>query len=203
MTDAQSALGLSSDVTSEHIENLVGISDLLVKANTVVNASFQQFSESLTNRGGAAIKGLNKDVTEGVAVLAAFADQGVKGAEAGTKLDIVWRDLQKAAIKNKSAFADAGVAVFDSSGKMRHTADIIQDLENHLGSMSDEQRRAELMTLGFTDKSVAATTALLGTSNAIREYEKELKNAAGTTEEVAQKQLQSFSQQMIQRKMLD
>lgn len=205
LTDSQSALGLQSENTAEHIENMVMVSDTLVKANTIANASVEQFSESLTNRAGAALRNLNKDVTEGVALLAVYADQGVKGADAGTKLDIVFRDLQKAAVQNKQAFQDAGVAVFDTDGKMRHIADIIQDLTGHLGGMSDEQRRAELMTLGFTDKSVSATAALLGTSDAIRKYEEQLKSAAGTTEEVAQKQLQSFWQQvgLLQKRLVD
>ena len=81
VTDAQSALGLSSKDTAKSIEGLTRVSDVLVKANTLANASVQQFSESLTNKAGAALRLVGKDVEEGVAVLAAFADQGLKGSE--------------------------------------------------------------------------------------------------------------------------
>lgn len=197
LTDAQSALGLASDDTSEHMENTARVSDVLVQAAKSANASVMEFSEGLTNKAGVALKLLNKDVEEGVAVLQVYADKGLaKGADAGTQLNIVLRDLQNAATKNKQAFTDAGIAVFDTDGKMRHVADIVEDLDNRLGSMTDEQKRSELMMLGFTSKSIDATSALLGTSDAIRAYEKDLKSAGGVTQEVADKQMKTFWAQM-------
>ena len=205
LTDAQSALGLKSDDTAESMRNMTRVSDVLVKANTIANASVQQFSESLTNRAGAALRLLKKDVTEGAAILAVYADQGRKGAEAGTALDIVLRDLQKASINNEKAFKNANIAVYDANGKMNNMADIIRDLEERFEGMSDKQKRAELMTLGFTEKSISATLALIGSSDAIAEYEKKLKSAAGITEEVAEKQLKSLWAQLtiVKNKLID
>lgn len=196
LTDAQSALGLSVDDTQENMANMARVSDVLVRANVLANASVQQFSEALTNKAGAALKALGKDVEEGVAVLAAFADQGIKGDYAGTQLGIVLRDLSTKAIKNGSAFRSMGIEVFDSTGEMNNMADIIGDLEGALAGMSDETQKATLMQLGFSDKSLGSLQALLGTSEAIREYEGELRNAAGTTDEVAANQLTSFSAQL-------
>jgi TP901 family phage tail tape measure protein len=192
LTDAQSALGLSSKDATESLENMNRVGDVLVKANTLANASVEQFSTALTNQAGAAMKSVNMDIEEGVAVLAAFADQGIKGEDAGTKFAIVLRDLQTKAIANKEAFAEAGVAVFDSAGELRNMSDIVGDLEGHLAGMSTEQKKAALATLGFTDKSVGALLALMGTSDAIQSYEEGLRNAGGTMDEVAQKQLQTF-----------
>jgi len=195
LTDAQSALGLSSKNTGKAMLGMARVSDVLVKANTLANATVEQFSESLTNKAGAALRMVGKEVEEGVAVLSAFANQGKKGMEAGEALNIVLRDLQTANIKNKKAFKEAGIAVFDGAGEMRNMADIILDLENRLSGMSDEQKRTELGLLGFQDRSISATAALLGTSEAIRNYEKELKSAGGTTDRVAKKQLESLSAQ--------
>ncbi|HUT92919.1 MAG TPA: phage tail tape measure protein, partial [Thermoguttaceae bacterium] len=128
-TDAQSALGLTVKDATENLVNLTRVTDVLVKANTLANASTEQFSEALTTKSGAALRALGKDMEEGIAVLAAFADQGVKGSEAGTQLAIVLRDLQTKAIENKAAFTGAGIGVFDASGEMRNMADIIGDLE--------------------------------------------------------------------------
>lgn len=196
LTDAQSALGLSVDDTQQNMENMARVSDTLVRANVLANASVQQFSEALTNKAGAALKALGKDVEEGVAVLAAFADQGIKGDYAGTQLGIVLRDLTTKSIKNTDAFRRMGIQVFDSTGEMNNMADIIGDLEGALAGMSDETQKATLLQLGFSDKSLASLQALLGTSDAIREYEAELRNAGGTTDEVAQNQLTSFSAQL-------
>ena len=195
LADAQSALGMKSKDAQKNLAGMTRVSDVLVKANTLANASVQQFSEALTNKAGAALKVVGKDVEEGVAVLAAFADQGIKGARAGTALGIVFRDLQTKAIKNKDAFKEVGVSVYDSSGEMRNMGDIIADLEGALAGMSDEQKKATLTQLGFADRSIIYIQTLLGTSDAIKGYEASLRKAGGTTKEVADKQLESINAQ--------
>jgi TP901 family phage tail tape measure protein len=195
-TDAQSALGLTSKDTETNLSNLTRVTDVLVKANTLANANVQQFSTSLTTKAGAALKSVGKDIEEGVAVLAAFADQGIKGEEAGTQFAIVMRDLQTKALKNSGAFKQFGVEVFNSTGEMNNLGEIVGMLEGALAGMSDEQRKATLAQMGFSDKSMGAIAALIGTSDKIKEYETALRDAGGTTQDVADKQLETFSQQM-------
>ena len=194
-TDAQSALGMKSDNAKENLTKLTRVTDVLVKANTLANATVEQFATALTNKAGAALKVVNKDIEEGVAVLAAFADQGIKGARAGTALNIVFREMQTKAIKNEQAFKDMNIAVFDSAGKMRNVGDIVADLETTLEGMTDKQKKATLAQLGFSDKSVIFIQTLLGTSDAIKGYEEDLRDAGGMTKEVADKQLTSITSQ--------
>lgn len=196
LTDAQSALGLTSKDTQENLENMRAVSDVLVKANTIANASVQQFSESLTNQGAAAARFAKVEMEEAVAVLAAFADQGVKGADAGTKLAILLRDLTTKAATNAEEFERFGITVFDSAGNLESISRIIQQLESRLGSLGVEQQKLNLLQLGFSDRSVGVIQSLLGMSQKISDYEKELRMAGGTTERVAQKQLKAFAAQM-------
>lgn len=189
LTDAQSALGLSVDNQILNMENMRRVSDVLVKANTLANASVQQFSEALTNKAGAALKILNKDIEEGVAVLAAFADQGIKGAEAGTQFDIVLRNLRIKAVENADAFREFNVRVFDISGNMRHMADILADLEGALSGLGTELQTERLLLLGFTAKTISSLSALLGLSEKIGDFDKALKLAGDTTSRVQSKQL--------------
>lgn len=196
-TDAQSALGLTvRDDAVANLENLTRVTDVLVKGNILANASVEQFATALTNRAGAALRLVNKDVEEGVAVLAAFPDQGIKGEEAGTRLDIVLRDLQTKALENASAFKRFGISVFDSNGNVRNMADILEDLERAFEGANDETKRATLLTLGFSDRSVASLLSLIGTSEQIRIYEAALREAGGTTQEVADRQLRSLTAQL-------
>ena len=197
LTDAQSALGLKGKDAAESMLNMARVSDVLVKANMMANASVQQFSEALTNKAGAAMKSVGMDIEEGVAVLAAFADQGIKGEEAGTQFGIVLRDLQTQAIDNKDAFKKHNVAVYDAAGEMRNMGEIVEDVEDALDGMSDEQRKTTLATMGFTDKSIASLMALMGTSKAIKQYERDARSAGNTTDEVANKQLESFKSKLI------
>ena len=196
LTDAQSSLGLATGDTATKMANMTRLADVLVKANTLANASVAQFSTALTSKAGAALKSYNKDVEEGVAVLAALADQGIKAELAGNALDRVTRLLSKSALDNKSAHEQLGFSVFDNTGKMRNYADIIENLEQITGNMSDEARSAALDQLGFSARVQGVILPLLGTSAAIRKYEAELRKAGGTTKNVADKQIKSFSNQM-------
>ena len=198
LTDAQSALGLTVKDVTTNMRNMRRMADVLVKANTLANASVQQFSEALTTKAGASLKILNKDIEEGVAVLAVFADQGIKSSLAGTALSIVLRDLSTKAIKNANAFKRFNVEVFDAQGKMQNIADVVRDLEDALRGMSDMQKKATLLQLGFSDKSVIFIQTLIGMSERMREYEKELRKAGGTTEMVAGKQLTALQKGMAE-----
>lgn len=196
LTDAQSALGLTiRDDAVANMLNMVRVSDALVKANTLANATVQQFSEALTNRAAAGLRLVNKELEEGLAVLAVFADQGIKGAEAGTRLDIVLRDLQRAAITNADRFEDLEISVFDANDQMRDMADIVSDLEGAFEGMSDKQRIAALEMLGFNFRSVQALLTLIGFSDQIRKYNREVDKAGGTTKDVAEKQLGTLKEE--------
>jgi TP901 family phage tail tape measure protein len=198
LVDAQAALGLSvKNDAIKNMENMVRVSDVLVKANILSNATVEQLADSLTNKAGGALRIVGKDIEEGTAVLAAFAKTGLKGQAAGTALYIILRDLQTAAIKNGDEFKKFGISVYDSTGNMRNMADIIGDLEGAFEGMSDKEKRATLRMLGFQDRSIASLQTLIGLSGEIRNYEKELRNAGGTTETIAKKQLESFKNQLI------
>jgi len=196
LTDAQSALGLTSKDAAKNLLGMSQVSDVLVKANTLANASVQQFSEALTNTAGATLKNFNKSMEEGVAVLAAYADQGVKANIAGTNLTRVTLLLQKAALDNAKAHKKLGFAVFDNEGKMNNYANIIEQLETITKGMSDELKSSTLAQLGFTARVQNAILPLIGASAKIKEYEKELRDAGGTTGKVADRQMRSFSNQM-------
>lgn len=192
IVDAQKALGLQSQDTVENIKNLIRVSDVMTETNVVSNATIEQVAQSLTNKAGPALRVVGKEIEEGAAVLAALATQGLKGKKAGLSLSIVLRELTRRAITHKEAFEEANIAVFDQAGEMRNLGVIVGEMEDHFRGMSDEQKRASLMMLGFTDRSIQVILNLLGTSDAIKKYEKQLRKAGGRTEEISQNQMKSF-----------
>lgn len=197
LTDAQSALGLSVKNPTKNLENMARVSDVLVRGATLANASVQQLSESLTNDAGPTLKSYNKDVEEGVAVLAAYADQGIKGLEAGSMMGRLTRMLASSALEEADAHKQLGFKVFDdATGKMRNYADIVANLEQITAGMSDQTKAATLDQLGFNALIQKAILPLLGASQKVREYESALRSAGGTTQQVAQNQMASFSNQI-------
>jgi len=195
-TDAQSALGLASDDTEENLENLTRVTDVFVKANTLANTSVEQLASAITSKAGNALKTVGKDIEEGSAVLAVFADQGIKGERAGTLLTNTLFGLTENAEKNSGAFEELGIQVFDAEGNMRNMADISADVTNAFDGMSEEQKLAELSALGFTKQTREGVLALMGNSDALSEYEEKLNDAGGTADEVANNQLETFNAQM-------
>lgn len=197
LADSQTALGLRSDDAAENLKNLTRVSDVLVDAANASNASVEQFAAALTNKAAGAMRLMNMEIEDGVAVLAAYADQGVKGEHAGESFSIVLRDLQNATNNNSRAWKDAGIQVYDSTGKMNSLSSIVRQLTDHLKPLSDQQQALAIKTLGLQDRSVAYTKVLLGMSDKIDQYAARLRKAGGVTEEVAKKQLESFKNQML------
>lgn len=198
LTDAQSALGLSSKNAVQDAKNMARVSDVLVGANTLANASVEQFAISLTSKAGAAFKSYNIQLEEGVALLAAYADQGIKAELAGNATDRMIRLLTKAARENAKEFKRLGVRVFDSAGELYSFEKIIGSMEKALSGMSTELKAATLTALGFEARVQAVILPLLGTSEALGKYRKELEAMGGITQRVADSQMKSFANRMRQ-----
>lgn len=196
LTDAQSALGLTVKDAAQNMTNMLKVSDVLVKANTLANASVQQFSEALTNEAGAAIKQYNIDLEEGVAILAAYADQGIKANVAGSLFGRMTRLLIKAMNENAGVFKKLNIPYerFYETGK--GLTDVIGGITRAVDGMGPGMKAATLNMLGFEARTQQAILPLLGLEERIRGYNAELKKAGGTTEEVANRQLKGFLAQM-------
>jgi TP901 family phage tail tape measure protein len=205
LSDSQSALGLRSEDAGENLKQLTRVSDVLVEANNMANASTQEFAEALTNKAAVSMKNLGIEVEEGVAVLAIFADAGIKGSEAGTLFNATMRGLTQGVQKNAGAFKALNIEVYDQAGNLNPLADIYQDMEVALAGMSVEQQRATLSSLGLTEETLNGTLALLGNSEQLRVYEDRLNDAGGATEEVATKQLETLSAQfgLLKNQIID
>lgn len=196
LTDAQSALGLAvKDDAVKNMENMITVSDTLARASQLANATIEQFSVSLTTKAGTALKTVGKDIQEGAAALAVFADAGVKGELAGTQLTNTIFGLSDRAKAVPDDFKALGIEVFDAAGNMSNFADIADDFGDALAGMSTEQKLATLNNLGFSKQARAGILLMIGNGDALRNYESELRNAGGTADEVANKQLKSMSNQ--------
>ncbi len=196
LVQSQASLGLKVNDTVKNLENMVRVSDVLVKASTLTTASVQQLGEALQGKTGAALRTANKSVEEGAAVLAVLARTGIKAGEAGQALALVLKQLETAAIKNRDVFEKYEITVFDSNGAMRNMADIVGDVEKAFRGASAETLKAGLTTLGLQVSQRGGITTLLGFSEKIREYQAALESAGGTTKRVADDQMEAFHSQL-------
>jgi TP901 family phage tail tape measure protein len=199
LSDAYITLGLRSTDPIENMQNMQRVADVLTEANNRAQGSIIEFAQALTNRAGVAFRTFGISVEEGVAALAAFAERGIKGRTAGRQLFIVIRDLQRAFLKNREEWEKlvGPGAVFDETTKeFKNLATIIGTLEDSLEGLTDQTKKTKLQTLGFQERSLQATLALLGASDRVRELQGYLEAAGGATQRVSEKQMTSFTNQL-------
>lgn len=194
--DAQNAMGLKSDDAGENLAQLTRITDVLTKANIDANGSVVQFAEALTNKAAASSRLAGISLEHTVAVLEAFAAQGLKGLKAGEAFSIILRDLQEKARTNAEAFENLGITVFTAEGQFAGFDVIIGQIEKALAGMSVEQAGATLATLGFTAEGANYIKTLIGMSGEIVKYEGKLRDAGGATQQIAEKQMASMVEQL-------
>ncbi len=197
LTDAQTALGLSSKDTATNLKNLIRISDVLVGANVLANTSVQQVAEALTSDAATAARGFGAELETVVAVLDAYGSAGKKAGQAGNLFGRATRLLTKAQRENSEEFERLGIRVInEATGEYNNFITIMNDMEDAFKDMTRPQRDAALETLGFAALAQKAITPLLGLGDAMKTYEERLLNMAGITKEVADKQLKSFLSQL-------
>lgn len=195
LTKSQRALGMEMKDPIENMREMKRVSDNLTYAAIESTAKVLDFSEAMKN-AGPMLRVLNKSIEEGVAALMTLANQGHVGSEAGTQLYMVYRDLQRAFITHKNTWRAFGLDVYDVNRNMLNLVDILEQLEMQFEGMTDEGTRSALMLLGFQDRSLRATQAMLGQSEMMRRFYHDLTDIAGVTEKVANTYLKAFSAQM-------
>ena len=184
VTDAQSALGLSTDETTTLI-------DQMAKASSKTNTSVEQLSSAILTVGGTArtMKGGTKELT---AVLGVLADNGIKGSEGGTALRNILLSLQSPTDKAAKTLKEMGVSVYDSEGNMRSMTDILADMNGALSDMTGEERAKALSSV-FNKRDLKSVNALLNTStDRWEELGLALDDAGGAAEKMAATQLDNL-----------
>lgn len=155
VTDAQSALGLSLEETSEMV-------DKMAKASTKSNTSVAQLGEAFLTVGGTA-KDLAGGTTELSTVLGILADNGIKGSEGGTALRNIILALEAPTDKAAKAMKALGLEVFDANGNMRPMEEIFGDLNDRLATMNQGERTQVLNEI-FNKVDLKSVNALLATN---------------------------------------
>ena len=155
VTDAQSALGLSLDETSELV-------DKMAAASSKSNTSVQQLGDAILTVGGTA-KNLSGGTTELSMALGVLADNGIKGAEGGTALRNMILSLSAPTDKAAAQLKALGVEAFDAEGNLRPLNETFGDLNGALSGLTQEQQTQALNEI-FNKVDLKSVNAMLGTS---------------------------------------
>jgi len=185
VTDAQSALGL----TMEESTKLV---DMMAKTSSKSNTSVQQLGDAILTVGGTAntLAGGTNELTTALGLL---ADNGIKGAEGGTKLRNVILSLSAPTDNAAAMLKDLGVETVDAAGNLRPLEEIMGDLGDSLDGLGTAER-AEIINTVFNKQDIAAVNALLNTSaDRWDELSEAIDDSQGAAEKMSKTQLDNLN----------
>lgn len=169
-------LGSAATTTSNAL-NMFGMS--ADQANVVANAlagganasaaSVDGLQQSLSQVGpGARNAGL--DLNQTVGVLAAFADKGIQGSDAGTSLKTMLARLVPQTDAQAKAMKRLGLDFVDSKGNIDDITTVAAKLQDKLGGLSEAERNAALQTIFGSDATRAATVLMQEGEDGIQKY---------------------------------
>lgn len=188
VTDAQSALGLSLDETTELV-------DKMAMASSKSNTSVGQLGDAILTVGGTA-KNLAGGTTELATSLGILADNGIKGAEGGTALRNIILSLSAPTDTAAEAMEGLGLQVFDAEGNMRSLNDIFGDLDGALSSMTQGEQTQVLNQI-FNKVDLKSVNALLAnTGDRFNELSGYIDQAQGSAQKMADTQLDNLEGDM-------
>lgn len=111
--------------------------------------------------------GLGLSFRDTTNALAVFAQNGLKGSDAGTSLKTMLMNLQPQTEKQMNLMRELGIITEDGSnqfftaeGKIKSFAEISQVLKDKLGGLTDAEKQMALKTMFGTDAVRAATIAM-------------------------------------------
>lgn len=164
VVQAMGAFGLSADKSSVAANALAG-------AAAASSTDVEPLTQGLAQCGAQAhLAGWN--IQDTTAVLGAFADAGVNGADAGTSLKTMLQRLSAPTGKAAKLMNKYGINVRNSNGTMKSASEVAQLLHDKLGKLSPAARDAAMQTIFGSDASRAAAIMMNNGAAGLAKYTK-------------------------------
>ena len=167
VTDASSALGLTTEQTSIMV-------DQMAQASSKSNTSVEQLGEAILTVGGTAanMAGGTNELSTALGIL---ADNGIKASEGGTHLRNMMLSLQKARSSEAANwFKELGIQAYDDAGNLRSLGDVFKELNASMAGMSNKEVDKVLSDIfKLTDLS-AARAMLANTKSGLTDIDDQL-----------------------------
>jgi TP901 family phage tail tape measure protein len=160
------------------------VADIFARAANASSAGVEDLAQAF--QAGAATASLaGLSIEEYTGALAAMANAGIKGSDAGTSVKSMLSSLRSPAKDAAKALNEIGLKVFDAAGASRPFLAVIQDLSKKLSVMTDE-RKANIMTTIFGSDGIRAAAILSGVNSEFGKLVENLGDAEGSAEKMSE-----------------
>ena len=177
VTDALTAFGLSAKDSSH-------FSDILAAASSNANTNVSMMGE--TFKYAAPVLGsLGYTAEDAALAIGLMANAGIKSSQAGTSLRGAITNLAKPTDTVAAAMDKYGISLTDSSGKMLSLRELMEQLRQKLGGLS-EAEQAQAAAALFGKEAMSGMLAIINGSD--KDFEKlagAINNCDGSSEKMA------------------
>lgn len=195
----QTELGVAADITSNILsgfglaaEEAARVADVLTKAFTSSNTSLESLGETMKYAAPvAAAAGFSLEEVAAAAGL--LGDAGIQGGMAGTVLRGVMLRLVNPPKQAAEALSALGVSITDSSGKIKPLAQIVKELEEATEGMTEAQKTAVISQIAGQNAASGLLAIMEAGGDTLAAFTKELENAGGTAERIANQQIDNLA----------
>jgi TP901 family phage tail tape measure protein len=189
-------LGRAADLTTSIMssfnlsaQDTTAIIDAMSKAAGASPASMNEIGIAMQDVGGLA-QMYNLSLDQTAAILAIFARNGIRGAEAGTQLRSMLRNLSDPTAVTQAAWDALGTSLYNADGSMRNLDDVLVDVRAGLENLPVQQQN-EIINQLAGSYGMAGFNALLASEGiAAMEASMDSQSNAAT---VAQARMNSFA----------
>lgn len=157
------------------------IANALAGGADASTASVESMGQALSQVGTVA-NTAGWSVEDTTAAIAAMADAGIQGSDAGTSLKSMLQRLSAPTSKASELMADLGINLYDADGNMKSMTDVAQELQDGFTGLSQEQQQQAMATIFGSDAVRAATVFMNEGSEGLGEYKKATEDATAAQE---------------------
>ena len=147
-SNAMNTFGLSGQQSRQAADALAG-------AANASSADVADLADALA-QGGQSASAARLSSQEATAALAAFADKGLRGSDAGTSLKTMLLSLVPTTDKAREMMNSLGISFTDQQGNIKSLTEIAGILQTKLGGLTQAQQQTALKTIFGTDAFRAA-----------------------------------------------
>ena len=176
-----------------YTEDSVSVVEHLSRASASSSASMDDLMAAFANGGSIAAQfGLSVETT--AAIFAVFAENGTKGAEAGTALKSMLNNMMRPTEDVAAAYELLGTNMFDAMGNVRPAEELFSDIAEafNSGNLTMEEQIRIANTLAGSHGQLLFN-ALTGTDNAIGDMKDTMAGQASASD-VAAARMDTFKQ---------
>lgn len=164
VVQAMGAFGVSASESTQAVNALAG-------AAAASSTDVEPLSQGLAQCAAQAHMA-GWSIQDTTAVLGSFADAGVVGSDAGTSLKVMLQRLGAPTDDAAAEMKTLGINIWDSNGHMKNASGIAQELQTHMGKLSDSQKQAAMATIFGSDATRAASILMNNGTKGLEKYTK-------------------------------